>query len=249
MPRRLLVGNWKMHGTRADLAELRAIELAARSAGLDTVLCPPSSLIAAAGAHVSYVAIGAQDCHAAPHGPHTGCISAAMLADAGARWVILGHSEVRTATRADDVAIAAKLSAAQALLRPILCVGEAERGDSTTIVAGQLLASLPADADPACLVVAYEPVWAIGSGQTPALSEIAGAHAALRMALIDRFGAVGADISILYGGSVGPANAGAIVDTQGVDGLLVGGASLRAATFVPIIEAMAIRGGDECVAA
>ncbi|WP_326525137.1 triose-phosphate isomerase [Sphingomonas sp.] len=244
MPRRLVVGNWKMHGLTADLAELRAID-AARD--IDVVVCPPFPLLTAAVASASHVAIGAQDCHPVESGAHTGAVSAAMIADAGAQWVILGHNEVRTAQRLDDAAVAARVAAAQQHLNVILCVGETARGDGG--VAEQLLASIPATCDPIRLTVAYEPVWAIGSGVTPAMDEIATMHATLRQTLTKRCGPRGDAVRILYGGSVGPANAAAIAATPNVDGVLVGGASLRAATFAPIIEAMDMKGRDECVAA
>lgn len=232
MRRRVLAGNWKMHGIRARLDEVEAIDAAA--AGLELVLCLPAPLIPVAAAHVWHLAIGAQDCHAAPEGPHTGGISATMLADAGATWVIIGHSECR-ADGATDEEVAAKLAAAAPHLRPILCVGEYRRGEGAGAVERQLAASLPADMAADALAVAYEPVWAIGTGLTPAPEEIAAMHVRLRAVLAARLGDRAASVPILYGGSVSAGNAGAILAQEEVDGLLVGGASLRAETFLPII--------------
>lgn len=237
MARRLVVGNWKMRGTRSDLAELLSIDAA--SADIDTVVCPPFPLISAARAAVSNIAIGAQDCHWASQGAHTGAVSAAMIADAGAEWVIVGHSEIRTAAKLSNADVGSRVAAAQRKLRPILCVGEATRGDDLSRVADQLLASIPPGADPNRLTIAYEPNWAIGVGATPSTDEIARAHILLRDGLLARFGEAGRKIRILYGGSVQPDNAGMISAIPQVEGLLVGGASIRAATFVPIIEAVA----------
>lgn len=231
--RRILVGNWKMHGTRARLGEVDAIDAAA--AGVELVLCLPAPLIPPAVARVQHIAIGAQDCHVAAEGPYTGGISAEMLADAGASWVILGHSECR-ATGVTDRQVAEKLSIAAPHLRPILCVGERRKGDGIDTIARQLQACIRDDFQIEMLTVAYEPAWAIGTGATPFPKEIATIHAALRAALVARFGVRGASVRILYGGSISPENAGLILDSDGVAGLLVGRASLTAESFLPIIR-------------
>jgi triosephosphate isomerase len=234
--RPLLAGNWKMHGMRAHLCEVEAIDEAARD--LEVVLCLPATLIPVAAARVRHVAVGAQDCHVADKGPYTGQLSAAMLADGGARWVLIGHSECRAAGQAPRE-VAAKLAASAAHLRPILCVGEVERHHGCGTIVEQLLASLPAEAEAARLTVAYEPVWAIGTGVTPTPEEIDAVHARLRTTLADRFGESGANVRLLYGGSVTSDNAGGILRQEHVDGLLVGGASLFASRFLPIIEQFA----------
>jgi triosephosphate isomerase len=190
---------------------------------------------------VSHVSIGAQDCHAERAGAFTGGVSADMILDAGARWVIVGHSECRQTLDHDNSRIAAKVRAAQrAGLDVILCVGEPGGFDTrtgTAFIVGQLIASLPAEVDPQRLVIAYEPVWAIGSGRTPTARQIDAALSALGAALRDRFGMAGAAIRLLYGGSVNPKNAGDILSSRRVGGLLVGGASLSADAFIPIISA------------
>jgi triosephosphate isomerase len=241
--RPLLAGNWKMNGIRANLGELAAIDRAAGAIpGADVLLCVPFPLLCAAAAKAQHAAIGAQDCHAEAHGAFTGGVSAEMLLDAGAQWVLVGHSECRHALRLGDDDVARKLAAALPSLRPILCVGERKRGSAEAAahaVAAQLLECLPVACDPARLTVAYEPVWAIGAGETPGIVHITQVHAALRAALEHRFGRAGARVRILYGGSVTRSNAGAIAAVEHVDGLLVGGASLKAETFVPILEQFA----------
>jgi len=233
--RRILAGNWKMNGLRADLDELSRVAPAARDAGAQTLICLPATLLHAA--RDLGVTLGAQDCHAAPNGAHTGDLSARMLADAGAVCVILGHSERRRDHGETDATVAAKVRAAWAGgLTAILCIGETEAeyraGDTLRVLSAQLAGSLPPGATATNTIIAYEPVWAIGTGLTPGLDEIAATHAHLRAALPDP------GLSILYGGSVGPANAAAILSLPDVDGALVGGASLRAETFLPILAAL-----------
>ena len=245
MTRRALVaGNWKMNGTFGDLAEIEAVRDGLSVGGPDVVICPPATLIASAAeaAHGSTLAIGGQDCHAAAQGAHTGDISAEMLADAGATHVILGHSERRADHGETDAQVAAKLAAAQhAGLSPILCVGESEAdraaGRAEAVVEAQLAASLPEKVEPMQLALAYEPVWAIGSGRTPSGPEIEGMHTALRAALAQLFGPAGDAVRLLYGGSVKPGNAAAIFSLGEVDGGLIGGASLRATDFLAILAA------------
>ena len=246
MRRKLAAGNWKMNGTAADLDEVAALVAAFPAPAVDILLCPPATLLsrmaAARAAHP--LALGGQDCHAAAAGAHTGDISAAMLADAGATHVILGHSERRADHGETDAAIAAKALAARgAGLTALVCVGETadqrRAGDTLDVVAAQLAASLPDGATAANTVIAYEPVWAIGTGLVPTIDQIAEVHALIRTRLTARFGAEGAGMRLLYGGSVKPANAAPIFAVPDVDGALVGGASLRSADFAPIIAALA----------
>ena len=245
MARRLAAGNWKMHGLGADLAELEAI-CGVAGQGCDVLLCLPATLVhRGTNTAAGRIAIGGQDCHAMPQGAHTGDVSAAMLADAGASHVILGHSERRADHGETDDIVAAKAQAAQlAGLIAIVCLGETleerDAGRTLEVVGGQLAASIPEGVDLARLVVAYEPVWAIGTGRTPTEAQIAEVHAALREGLSMRFGAVPAgQVPLLYGGSVKPGNAAAIFALPEVDGALVGGASLKAADFAAIIAALA----------
>lgn len=246
--RPLVAGNWKMNGLRASQAELEALiaALAARPApGCEVMLLPPFTLIAgfADVARGTPVAIGAQDCSPHPPGPHTGDIAAQMLKDAGAAAVIVGHSERRADHHETDALVRAKAEAAHAAgLTAIVCVGETEperdRGDTLRVVAGQIAGSVPDAATAANTVIAYEPVWAIGSGRTPTPEDVATVHAAIRAQLAERFGAGSADaMRILYGGSVKPANARELMAVANVDGALVGGASLKAADFDGIIDA------------
>ncbi|HMQ40919.1 MAG TPA: triose-phosphate isomerase [Paracoccus sp. (in: a-proteobacteria)] len=240
-PKKLAAGNWKMNGLTAALAELDAI--AARDNGCDVLICPPATLITAAVAHSGEVAIGGQDCHAKDAGAHTGDISAAMLRDAGASHVILGHSERRTDHAETDPQVAAKAGAAYgAGLVAVICIGETEAerdgGQTLDVIATQLAGSVPDAATAANTVIAYEPVWAIGTGRTPTNDQIAEVHALMREKLAARF-ADGADFTLLYGGSVKPGNASEIFDIPHVNGALVGGASLKAADFGPIIDALA----------
>mgnify|MGYP005865128487 CR=1 FL=1 len=244
MARKLVAGNWKMNGTGGDLAEVTAL-LAAPATGVEVLVCPPATLLhRMATLAVGRLSLGGQDCHAAPSGAHTGDVSAAMLAEAGATYVLLGHSERRADHGETDAQVAAKARAALAAgLTPVVCVGETEAqrnaGATLAVVTAQLAGSVPAGADPARLVLAYEPVWAIGTGRTPTAPEIAEVHAALRAALGRRFGAGAGAVPLLYGGSVKPANAATIFALPEVDGALVGGASLKAADFAPIVAALA----------
>lgn len=240
--RKLVAGNWKMHGTGADLAEINAISAGSRTAACDVALCLPASLIERAARAAPGLAIGGQDCHAAAHGAHTGDISAPMLQDAGAVLTIVGHSERREAHGESDADVRAKAEAALACgLAVILCVGESlevrEAGQAVATVCGQLDASLPPAAEASQIAVAYEPIWAIGTGRIPSLEEIAEMHAALRQRLVAAYGEAGAAVRILYGGSVKAANAAGIFAVPDVDGALVGGASLAASDFLPIVAA------------
>ncbi|MFQ5348442.1 MAG: triose-phosphate isomerase [Rhodothalassiaceae bacterium] len=244
-PRPLVAGNWKMHGTRASLAELESLWLKlGRVPACDVAVCPPFTLLAPAMDYTDHrrFVIGAQDCHPEPAGAHTGDIAAEMLADLGCRCVIVGHSERRQDHGEDDALVRAKAAAVlRAGMTAIVCVGEraAERdaGAAERVVERQLAGCLPAEADAASLIIAYEPVWAIGSGRTPSPQEIAAVHRTVRVALIARFGDTGRMVRILYGGSVKPANACELMAVENVDGALVGGASLRADDFDAIIEA------------
>jgi len=240
--RRLAAGNWKMNGTGPALAELALLIAAQPTPGCEVLICPPATLIARAAAAVqaSALQIGGQDCHVASLGAHTGDISAAMLKDAGATYVIVGHSERRADHGETDALVRAKAEAALAAgLTPIICIGETEAerdaGATLAVVARQLAGSLP---DTAALVVAYEPVWAIGTGRTPSLAEVAEVHGHLRTRLTERFGPVASGIRLLYGGSVKPSNAAEIFAVPDVDGALVGGASLKAADFGAIVAAL-----------
>ena len=243
--RKLVAGNWKMNGSLAALAELDAIAASARAhPGLDVAISPPTTLIAAAVARAPGLAIGAQDCHWNATGAHTGCVSVAMLAEAGASLVIVGHSERRADNHETDAEVKAKASAAIAGgLTPIVCVGETEAqrdaGDAVAIVESQLAGSLPDEGQGDTLVVAYEPVWAIGTGRTPSVADVAEMHSAIRGALIAKLGGEGAKVRILYGGSVKPSNAAELMAVPDVDGALVGGASLKAVDFVGIMDGAA----------
>jgi len=244
MARRLAAGNWKMHGLSADLAQVEALCAAPQPDHCDVLLCLPATLIErAARLSEGRIAIGGEDCHANLQGAHTGDISAAMLKDAGASHVILGHSERRADHGETDAVVAGKVLAAQkAGLVAILCVGETlderDAGRTLEVVSAQLAGSLAEGVDPATLVVAYEPVWAIGTGRVPVEGDITAVHAALREDLTARFGDAAADIPLLYGGSVKPENAAQIFALKDVDGALVGGASLKAADFAQIIAAL-----------
>jgi triosephosphate isomerase len=244
--KKLVVGNWKMHGVAADLEQVRAIaEASRRFPSVDVALCVPATLIERAARAVPGFAIGAQDVHFAEKGAHTGCVCTAMLTDAGARLTIVGHSERREAQRESDADIKAKAEAALASgLAVILCVGESlavrEAGKAVQTVSEQLDASLPDRiADPAHFSVAYEPIWAIGTGQVASCEDIAEMHRAVRERLTAAYGDAGQQVRILYGGSVKAANAPEIFAVADVDGALVGGASLTAEDFVPIIAAAA----------
>ncbi|WP_128254361.1 triose-phosphate isomerase [Falsirhodobacter deserti] len=241
--RGLAAGNWKMNGTGESLSEIKALLDAAPSPECDILICPPATLLSrmAALAEGTVLKIGGQDCHAAGSGAHTGDISAAMLVDAGASHVILGHSERRANHGETDAQVAEKITAAQAAgLTTILCVGETEAerdaGRALEVIGGQIDSSLPDDVDAARLVVAYEPVWAIGTGRTPTPDQISEVHDALRARLSDRLGT--GQIRLLYGGSVKPSNAAEIFALHNVNGALVGGASLKADDFAGIIAAL-----------
>lgn len=243
--RKLAAGNWKMNGTRAALAEARALIAAVDRPVCEMLLCPPATLISAMAdiAQGSALQIGAQDCHAKVSGAHTGDLAAPMLADAGASHVILGHSERRADHGETDAAVKAKAEAAMAAgLVAIVCVGETEgqrdAGDTLAVIGAQLDASVPAGASAAQLVIAYEPVWAIGTGRTPTLEQIAEVHGFIRARLATKIGAEAAATRLLYGGSVKPSNAAEIFALPNVDGALVGGASLKAADFAPIVAAL-----------
>ena len=241
---KLVAGNWKMNGDRAALAELDPIAVAsARHPGVEVAICPPFTLIAPATGHGG-LAIGAQDCHAEPGGAHTGCVSAAMLREAGATLVIVGHSERRADHHETDAQVRAKAQAAiGAGLMAIVCVGETEAerdaGRAVAVVESQLAGSVPPGATAATLVLAYEPVWAIGAGRTPSTSDIAEMHGAIRARLGELLGGEGEGVRILYGGSVKPPNAAELMAVANVDGALVGGASLKVVDFVPIVIAAA----------
>ncbi len=242
MRRKLAAGNWKMNGLAADLAELEKMAAAKPSPSVDTAICGPATLVhrmAALGWPV-----GGEDCHAAASGAHTGDISAEMLADAGATYVITGHSERRADHGETDADVNAKTQAAwRAGLTAILCIGETEAeyraGDTLDVLHRQMAGSMPEGCTGANAVLAYEPVWAIGTGLTPTSDEIGAVHNALRDALIERFGTeAGLAIRILYGGSVKASNAAEIFGIADVDGALVGGASLKAVDFLPIVDAL-----------
>jgi triosephosphate isomerase len=244
MPARrpLIAGNWKMNLLRQDAVALAAaLRSAATGATAEIVVCPVAVQVAAVAQALagSPIGVGGQDCHANASGAHTGDVSAEMLADVGARWVIVGHSERRTDHAETDEQVRAKAVAGlRAGLTPIICVGETlvqrKAGETLDVLARQIAASVPSGAP--TIVVAYEPVWAIGTGLTPTIAEIDEAHRHLRA----RLGDVVPDaqtVRILYGGSVKPANAAEILSIADVDGALVGGASLKAADFLPIVSA------------
>jgi len=240
--KKLVAGNWKMHGTGADLAEVTSISMAAETAACDVALCLPATLIERGVRAAPGFTIGGQDCHAADKGAHTGDISAAMLKDAGATLTIVGHSERREAHGESDADVRAKAEAALAAgLSVILCIGESleirEAGQAVVIVSAQVDASLPKAASGENLAIAYEPIWAIGTGKIPSMDDIAEMHGALRQRLVAAYGNAGNQVRILYGGSVKGSNATEIFAVPDVDGALVGGASLKAADFLPIIAA------------
>jgi triosephosphate isomerase (TIM) len=244
--RNLVAGNWKMNGLASSLAEIEVLKGLTGSAACDIVVCPPFTLIenASAIAKDSNIAIGAQDCHAEACGAYTGDVAASMLVEAGARYVILGHSERRAAYGETDALVAGKASAAhKAQLTSIICVGEtrSERDDGRAleVVREQLLGSLPTDTASLNTAIAYEPVWAIGTGLVPTMEQIEDVHSSIRQILEERLGADGQRIRILYGGSVKSSNAAEIFAVRNVNGALVGGASLKASDFGGIISAAA----------
>ena len=239
--RHIAAGNWKMHGLGADLVELAEIASAAKPlSGIVTLLCLPATLLDRARGRG--VELGGEDCHVQASGAHTGDLSARMLRDAGADFVIVGHSERRSDHKEANADVAAKAKAAWAAdLTAIICIGETEdqyrAGQTAKVIEAQIAGSVPNGANPDNTVIAYEPIWAIGTGLTPEPEDIQTTHAAIRANLAARH-PHGGDMSILYGGSVKPANADAIFAAPDVDGGLVGGASLKAADFVPIMQAL-----------
>jgi triosephosphate isomerase len=244
--RQLIAGNWKMNGIASSLQEALLVAKGAREAGADIMLCPPATLIERMRQLLltTPILIGGQDCHPKSSGAHTGDISAEMLKDAGATAVIVGHSERRTDHKETDELVRAKAEAARrAGLLAIVCIGETEKqrdaGETLDVVSRQLAASLP-DGAPGDVVVAYEPVWAIGTGRTPGEGDIAEVHAHIRAGLKARFGGAGSSVRILYGGSMKPDNAAAILKVPDVNGGLVGGASLKAADFLAIVRAASV---------
>ncbi|MGJ4885254.1 MULTISPECIES: triose-phosphate isomerase [unclassified Bradyrhizobium] len=244
--RPLIAGNWKMNGLKASTAEFDAMLAGAAevTGKADLLVCPPATLVAgfaerARGSHA--IAVGAQDCHPKASGAHTGDISAEMLADAGATAIIVGHSERRADHGESDVVVHQKTEAVwRAGLVAIVCVGETQQqrdaGQTLDILRGQLNLSLPQESRAGNLVVAYEPVWAIGTGLTPTAKDVEQIHAFIRELLIDRFKQEGARTRILYGGSVKPSNAAELMAVANVNGALVGGASLKASDFLAIAK-------------
>lgn len=244
---KLIAGNWKMNGVGESLEEAAALRVAldAEAANCRVALCPPATLIDRMAQTLggSSIEIGGQDCHFEKSGAFTGSVSADMLSDAGANLVILGHSERRAGFGETDADVAAKAEAALAAgLEPIICVGETleqrEAGQAVAVVSAQVIGSLPASLAEKAFAVAYEPVWAIGTGLTPTLEQIEEVHAAVRAAMVERLGQGGAKAPILYGGSVKPSNAKEILAVPEVGGALVGGASLKADDFLGIIRAV-----------
>jgi triosephosphate isomerase (TIM) len=244
-PKLYVAGNWKMNGLQADLKEIESVKAGVTAAGPDVAIFPPATLLhqAASLAKGSPVEIGAQDCHAQPKGAYTGDLSAPILKDAGATAVIVGHSERRSGHGETSRDVHAKASAAlKAGLKAIVCIGETKgerlAGLAPAVCARQVAASLPAESTPDTVIVAYEPVWAIGTGLSPTIPDITAIHEVVRSELKKRFpGSAGQHWRVLYGGSVTAANAASIFESNEVDGVLVGGASLSAASFLAIIAA------------
>ncbi len=241
MRRQLIAGNWKMHGSAAEMAEFDALRDALPDDAPDVLVCPPATLIQPLAARAGRIAVGGQDCHPEAKGAHTGDLSAEMLREAGASAVIVGHSERRTAYGESDGLVRTKAEAARrAGLTAIVCVGESgedrDAGRTLGAVLGQVRGSLPPDSNGENTAVAYEPVWAIGSGRTPTVEEIREVHAAIHATMRE----TGADgVRVLYGGSVSPDNCAEILQIEGVDGVLGGDVSLTSAKFLPIVEAAA----------
>lgn len=245
--RPLVAGNWKMNGDRSALQEIESMSAGMdgrRGEQIDVLICPPATLICAAVAAVAGtpLAIGAQDCHQAASGAHTGDLSAGMLRDAGATHIIVGHSERRTDHSEGNELVRAKAEAVTGEnLIAIVCIGETkaerEAGKTLDVLGAQLAGSVPDDATAHNTVIAYEPVWAIGTGLTPTVDDVEEAHGFLRQALESRFGSEGGAMRLLYGGSVKPANAAELMAVRNVDGALVGGASLKATDFLAICDA------------
>ena len=245
MRRKLAAGNWKMNGSLKDLEMIANLGKNFQNATCDIVICPPAVLVAPAVqiSNKTNIDIGAQDCHPETTGAFTGDTAASMIADAGARYVIVGHSERRQAYNETDALTAAKATAAQSAgLHAVVCIGESlqerESGTALEVIEAQLKASIPDAADCERLVIAYEPIWAIGTGKIPTMEQIAEVHHLMRRLLHDRFGASANEIRLLYGGSVKPDNAAGIFALSDVDGALVGGASLSPQDFSPIISAL-----------
>ncbi|MEN3973839.1 triose-phosphate isomerase [Emcibacter sp. SYSU 3D8] len=247
--RPLVAGNWKMNGTVSGAEEARRVATglaALPGVRCDAMICPPFPLIGLFARQLSgtALAVGAQDCHPAPSGAHTGDVSAELLAEVGAAAVIVGHSERRQDHGETSALVASKAEAAwRAGLTAIICVGEteAERTDGRTleVIGDQVAGSVPSAARPESTIIAYEPVWAIGTGRTPTPEDVAEVHAFLRGALVTQLGEAGRGIRLLYGGSVKPSNAAELMAVANVDGALVGGASLKADDFLGIISAYA----------
>jgi len=241
--RKMVAGNWKMNGLQVSLENIAELATAHDSARVDIMICPPATLLSKACEIARSLKIGAQDCHSAEHGAHTGDISANMIADCGAKAVILGHSERRANHNESDAIVRDKTSAAQSAgLTAVVCIGETleqrEAGETIAVLETQLKASIPDKVDPSRMVVAYEPVWAIGTGKIPTLEQITEAHQFCRRTLLKRFGSAANNVPLLYGGSVKASNAEEIFSLQNVDGALVGGASLAPVDFSPIIHAL-----------
>jgi triosephosphate isomerase len=244
--RALVAGNWKMNGTTASLGELRLLAsmLAGVKLNCDVMICPPASLLMAATrlTRSAQIQLGGQDCHPDPQGPFTGDIAAEMLKDAGATAVIVGHSERRIGHQEKSELVRGKARAAhRAGLVSIICIGETiderKRGDALRVLGEQVSLSVPERSTGLNTIVAYEPVWAIGTGLTPSLGEVEEAHGHIRTELANLLGEAGSSIRVLYGGSVKPGNASELMAIDNVNGALVGGASLRAADFIGIIKA------------
>jgi triosephosphate isomerase len=244
MRKKMAAGNWKMNGMAESLDEITALAALHQKPTVDILICPPATLLARAAEIEGALKLGGQDCHEMNSGAHTGDISAPMLADAGAEYVIVGHSERRTDHNESSATVRAKTNAAwHTGLTAVVCIGETlaqrEAGETNDVLAAQLTASIPQGANGVNTVVAYEPVWAIGTGKTPSLDEIADAHGFIRAHLASRHGQTAANgIRILYGGSVKPDNAEEIFELDNVDGALVGGASLKAEDFTIIVTAL-----------
>jgi triosephosphate isomerase len=244
--RPLIAGNWKMHGTAPQLGEIVAIAAAVRTAppAADVLICPPSTLITrAVEAASGQIAIGGQNCAAEISGAFTGDLSAEMLKDAGATWVIIGHSERREHHGETDAIVAQKAQAVwRAGLLAIICIGETEAqrrsGNTLSVCADQIAGSVPEGITASGNAIGYEPLWAIGTGHTPSVEEIAQVHSHLRQCLVSHWGVRGREVRILYGGSVNPTNAHVVLAVPEVGGALVGGASLKATDFDAIIRAI-----------
>jgi triosephosphate isomerase len=240
MPTKIAAGNWKMNGLQIDMLELQLISKAAEQMDCRTIICPPTTLLGNATKFNKEIFIGGQDCHPEPSGAYTGDISANMLADTGASYVLVGHSERRSYHGENSTIVRAKAEAAiAATLKPVICVGEnlqqRKSGDAIETVSSQIKDSVPANSE---IILAYEPIWAIGTGVIPSFKEICQMHDAIRELLTKNYGSIGQKISILYGGSVKPINAAEIFSAINVNGALVGGASLKSTDFIPIMLAL-----------